>query len=737
MKPSKNLFIIFVFMFLNNVSYSYNIYLEKPNRCHEFPSHFAYPVSSIECRFFFEKTYPQESDYANIKIFVEQNGIEYLMYDQNHLVNQWLSNPINFSSIPNFCYNEIARVKVRIEGNLIPLVQYSQFGYFVVSKPGAGCNNNALTNGSSVLNLSGVVGTFFRTSECNTVSSSNYIVNQYKISFSLYGNFSDSIPVVDTNLSRGFNGSLPNYQKFWAAKVYQSSTEARFYTFVYRLYSLAGQQIDWAPCRPEDAAIVYRYVRRPVIQNLVQWIDPINPINPTAFIICNLQQGNGDLIYQWRDTNETPSFTFQQVGNYARVTKHFNANHDEDTRALQYTVLCRTGNQFGFTPWKSLVIRVSYIVPACPMIRFTENGDMFSENSILVSSPAKQGKDIKDYYLLMNPVLNIKEQIEFTIHETENFNTSLDKLQLIAASANLGEEIAVTQDGEIINFINDERKASVIQNEKGNVSEKLYYNDDDEVELKENDNLKVTLIPDGSGYVMLLLRTPVNKDNIIGTISTNTGKSLPFYSRDNTNKICIKLKENNLSEFHINIKQDITINQIAVVKNLNTYELTNLNLKSAEVNSKDVSKFLLQTDENYVEINKDNELNLIFENQFYPGKNVEYILESTGRYSKHEENLAAVKTSQSKTKFINRLFDNSPNPFNPVTNVKYELLNDGFVKIKLYDMIGREVRILVNEFKRAGSHSLTIDGSELPTGIYFYKMETENFTDTKRMILIK
>lgn len=737
MKTSKNLFIIFVFMLIHSVSYSYNIYLEKPNRCHDFPSHFAYPANSIECRFFFEKTYPQESDYPNIKIFVEQNGIEYLMYDQNHLVNQWLSNPINFAGVPDFCYNEVARIKVRIEGNLIPLIQYSQYGYFVVSKPGAGCNNSALTNGTSVLNLSGVVGTFYRTSDCNTISSSNYIVNQYKISFTLYGNFSDSIPVIDTNLSRGFNGALPNYQKFWAAKIYQSDTEARFLTFVYRLYNLAGQLIDWAPCRPEDATIVYKYVRRPVILNLRQYLDPLTQSNPTAFIICNLQQGNGDLIYQWRDTNETPSFTFQQVGNYARVTKHFNDNNNDKLRTLPYRVECRVGNPFGFTPWKSLAIRVSYIVPACPMIRFTENGDVFSENSILVSSPAKQGKDIKDYYLLMNPVLNMKEQIEFTIHETENFNTSLDKLQLTAVSANHGEEIAVTQDGEIINFINDERKASVIQNDKDNVSEKLYFKDDEEIELKENDNLKVTLVPDGSGYVVILLRTPIFKDNIVGTIGTSNGKSYPFYSRDNSNIVCIKLKENNLSEFYINIKQDITINQIAVVKNLNTYESSNLNLKSAEVNSKDVSKFLLQSDENYVKINKDNELNLVFENHLYPGKNVEYILESTGSYSKDGESKIADKTSHSKTKFINRLFDNSPNPFNPVTNVKYELLNDGFVRIKLYDMIGREVRTLVNEFKRAGSHTLTIDGTNLPTGIYFYKMETNNFTDTKRMILIK
>ncbi len=83
------------------------------------------------------------------------------------------------------------------------------------------------------------------------------------------------------------------------------------------------------------------------------------------------------------------------------------------------------------------------------------------------------------------------------------------------------------------------------------------------------------------------------------------------------------------------------------------------------------------------------------------------------------------------------LRQNYPNPFNPTTNIRYELPNSGFVKLVVYDMLGREVESIVNEKQSAGTYEVTFNGMNLPSGMYFYKIQSENFSETKKMILIK
>jgi len=85
----------------------------------------------------------------------------------------------------------------------------------------------------------------------------------------------------------------------------------------------------------------------------------------------------------------------------------------------------------------------------------------------------------------------------------------------------------------------------------------------------------------------------------------------------------------------------------------------------------------------------------------------------------------------------NYSISNYPNPFNPTTNIKFDLPEDIFITIKIYDALGKEVAILVNEFKNAGSYKLSFDGSKLTSGIYYYKIETGNYVATKKMLLLK
>ncbi|MFZ4591421.1 MAG: YCF48-related protein [Ignavibacteria bacterium] len=83
------------------------------------------------------------------------------------------------------------------------------------------------------------------------------------------------------------------------------------------------------------------------------------------------------------------------------------------------------------------------------------------------------------------------------------------------------------------------------------------------------------------------------------------------------------------------------------------------------------------------------------------------------------------------------LLQNYPNPFNPTTNIKFSIIKTGQVKLIVYDIIGREVQTLVNESLKPGTYEAAFDGSSLNSGVYFYKLVTGNFTETKKMILIK
>lgn len=84
------------------------------------------------------------------------------------------------------------------------------------------------------------------------------------------------------------------------------------------------------------------------------------------------------------------------------------------------------------------------------------------------------------------------------------------------------------------------------------------------------------------------------------------------------------------------------------------------------------------------------------------------------------------------------LLQNYPNPFNPVTQIKFLLPQNSIVELKIYNTIGEEVaRLVNNEFRSAGSYSVTFDGSNFGSGIYFYSIEAGNYTETKKMLLIK
>lgn len=83
------------------------------------------------------------------------------------------------------------------------------------------------------------------------------------------------------------------------------------------------------------------------------------------------------------------------------------------------------------------------------------------------------------------------------------------------------------------------------------------------------------------------------------------------------------------------------------------------------------------------------------------------------------------------------LFQNYPNPFNPVTKIKFSIPKSDIVKIRVYDVLGKEIQTLLNEYKTTGSYEVEFDARNLPSGVYFYRMMSGSNSETKKMLLLR
>lgn len=83
------------------------------------------------------------------------------------------------------------------------------------------------------------------------------------------------------------------------------------------------------------------------------------------------------------------------------------------------------------------------------------------------------------------------------------------------------------------------------------------------------------------------------------------------------------------------------------------------------------------------------------------------------------------------------LYQNYPNPFNPTTTISYQIGKQSFVSLKVYNLLGKEVATLINEVKSPGTFEVKFDGTNLSSGIYFYKLTSDNFNAVKKFTLMK
>ena len=95
----------------------------------------------------------------------------------------------------------------------------------------------------------------------------------------------------------------------------------------------------------------------------------------------------------------------------------------------------------------------------------------------------------------------------------------------------------------------------------------------------------------------------------------------------------------------------------------------------------------------------------------------------------------SVETEIAPNEFM--LFQNYPNPFNPTTIINYSIPELSLITVKIYDVLGKEVAKLVNEEKAEGTYEVEFNATALPSGVYFYRLQTGNFVEIKKMMLMK
>jgi hypothetical protein len=106
------------------------------------------------------------------------------------------------------------------------------------------------------------------------------------------------------------------------------------------------------------------------------------------------------------------------------------------------------------------------------------------------------------------------------------------------------------------------------------------------------------------------------------------------------------------------------------------------------------------------------------------------------------QNITNTNVTPAETPKSTKLAQNFPNPFNPSTTIKFDLKEKGFVTLKVYNVAGQLVRTLVSGEKDANTYTVTWDGKNdrggaVASGIYFYKMETKDFSQTKKMVMLR
>jgi hypothetical protein len=433
----------------------------------------------------------------------------------------------------------------------------------------------------------------------------------------------------------------------------------------------------------------------------------------------------------------------------------------------------------------------------CPYLYVQDSIAIHQDNNIFHKSEFEenQGQDIQDIMKLnVYPYFNnFDSTCTLQIKELNEDITYLDKVELKAIDHPSGTNIAITEDNDIALFVphmimnpseaylNSELVTCELQYDsicnpiEGEFGDTIITNSDSKKAMnifkKLNyilsetiNNIKIIEINENNKGTVHHDSLAVVLDSYSGTsqnqtkdycgilrafdnsINYNSGLK-KFSRRENNSLICVPVgKDQNIDSVYSVWNRDFVTSFFCIVPiYYSGYLETPLDLVSAyDINSYSIEQEINEKDGNYAILENYNNFTLKYKNSnsALPQNWIrDYVIICDGKYIKGK----GLKTNLLNKKELNNnlginkyeLLQNFPNPFNPITNIQYQIVNQGMVTLKVYDILGREVKVLVNEIKNPGKFIVSFDASSLSSGIYFYKLTAGEFTNVKRMVLVK
>jgi hypothetical protein len=569
----------------------------------------------------------------------------------------------------------------------------------------------------------------------------------------------------------GFCGVLPNSL---------TNNSVTLYTYIYEVRSADfNTYLGYFPCQANETVFAYSILsgppQLPNISSISQTPIPLRPGGYSTFT-CNFVPGGGTASqYLWSITNNSglnithtsPTLqTFTITWNTSDIFSKVKGNDK------YIKISCTASNSYGNSSKSVLTYYSSN--NGCPWLIVTDQDTNIQfENNLLNKSqlPENQGNFITDKYILKTKPGIFDDKIKLDIVETSIDSSIINRIKLYSVIHPLGTKLGITANNEIVYY----DSASVIQNDIASLYDSDYGYTDITSDLQfHNQNRSNSLAQGDSLYhifaeyknqdiinpaiITFMKRgildpiTPIAKDNFSGNLFVNTpvGTSqFPFMRRENPDDVILPLTGKNLlgsvDSIHIAWDKSFKIDYAAIASlNYIDFSVSELPLVTAfHTSDGDVLQNLLYLDSGYSYVSPNAYLNLEFSisPSMVPQVKTDYVLEINGQViflgSNKMRSTKVTNPNQNTIPDKYSLSQNYPNPFNPVTKINFSIPKQGFVTLKIYDILGREVRTLVNETKQPGNYSVDFNGSSLASGVYFYRLESNSFTSIKRMVLIK
>jgi hypothetical protein len=417
-------------------------------------------------------------------------------------------------------------------------------------------------------------------------------------------------------------------------------------------------------------------------------------------------------------------------------------------------------------PWHktpSNIVVITRSDRGCPTLFTYFDNFWLNANSILPRSEWRSGM-VNDWYLIEAPIEPTDEVYPLELREYEACESWIDQLKLIAVDHPVWTDVGITPDGDVLTYISGESPSSAINSQGEQILEAISEIDERWVELDSIGYLDIGFEPVDWERIGILLAFgkvpgvdsggPARPMKPMCIVETNSGSIDTLYSRANEALFLLEVpKPASDSGLAIRVKcvGNARINYAAFTNPTDRWvELQECGLSSAiryqegMSDSLDVTSSLQNLDSSYAALEPGGRISLEFSKIPDPLSDWkrDFILFTAGHYA---EGSGGQQGYGSGPLLKYALYQNFPNPCQGPTMIRFQVPRPTPVSLKLYDVSGRLVRVLIDSKTQnlePNTYNLTWDGKddrgiELPSGVYFYRLETGDFQASKKLVLIR